>query len=201
MPHGVDNANRGRSSPSRVTRSARTSALALHRVAQNRTRADRRHARHARIVHVQHGDARRRQRRHQFALRPGHAVEITEVLDMRHGDAGDDADIRAAHVGQARDVARSPSTHLQDDPLDVVRSIEEGQREAELVVERPLAGRHTEGRRRGNLRSRSFVVVLPTEPVMPITAAVHALACDHTQTQERHGGVLDDDRRRPDGFP
>ena len=174
--------------------------VALHGVTQNRTGADRRHARNPRIVHVQDGETRGGQRRHQFALGPGHAVEIAEELHMRHGHTGDDTDIGTAHVGQAGDVAGASRSHLQDDPLNVVGSIDQGQREAQLVVEGPLAGRHAEGRRQAAaeqiLRRR-----LAHRAGDADHRALHAVAGDRTQTKERHGGVLDHDRRRSDGFP
>ena len=103
-PHGVDN------SKPRPKLVVEHDALRPHlgarptRVAQDRTGADRGHARHTRVVEVQDGHARRRQRRHELALRPGHPVEVTEELHVRHGHAGHDADVRTTHLGQARDV-------------------------------------------------------------------------------------------------
>ena len=91
------------------------------------------------------------QRRHELALRPRHPVEVAEVLDVGHGDAGDDPDHRAGHLGQTADVPGATGAHLEDDPLCVVGCVEQRQGEAELVVEGTLArrrrGRTTPGSR------------------------------------------------------
>ena len=172
----------------------------LHRVAQDRARADRGHARHPRIVEVQDGDARRGQRRHQLALGPGDTVEITEVLHVGHGDARHDADVRTSHLGQARDVSHAAGAHLQDDPLGIVRRIEEGEREPQFVVEGPLARRHLEGR--GEAVAKEILRRRLADRARDADhAAVHALARDQTQLHECGGRVRDDDRRRPDGLP
>ncbi len=197
-PHGVDNWNRGRSS------SSRHDALGAHvgvaeRVTEDRTGADRGHARHIRIVEVQDRHAGGRQCGHELALRPGHPFEIAEELHVRHGHARHDADIGSAHVGQAGDVTRPTRSHLEDDPLDVVRRIEEGQREPELVVEGALAGCHHEGRREA-IPEQVLGRRLADRAGDADHPALHALAHEQAKTKERHGGVPHDDRRPADGL-
>ena len=119
---------------------------------------------------------------------------------MRHGHAGDDADIRTADVGQAGDVSGAPGTHLQDDPIDVIRGIEQRQRETQLVVEGPLAGGHAERRR----QARTEQILgrrLPDRARNANDSALHPVACDRAQAEEGLGGVLDDDRRCTLRFP
>ena len=170
------------------------------RVTEDRTGADRGHARHIRIVEVQDRHAGGRQCGHELALRPGHPFEIAEELHVRHGDTRHDADIRSAHVGQARDVTRPARAHLEDDPLDIVRRIEEGKREPELVVEGPLAGCHHE--RRGEASLEQVLGRRLADRARDADhPALHALAREQAETKERHGGVLHDDRRPTDGLP
>ena len=74
-------------------------------------------------------------------------------------------DAMAHSVG---DVARRPGPHLHDHRLGAVGRVQQRERHAQLVVERPLAG----GRRQrsaSTAASRSFTDVLPTEPVTPMT--------------------------------
>ena len=63
--------------------------------------------------------------------------------------------------------------------------IEQGQRDPELVVEGPLAGRRRGRSTPGSGRSRSLVVVLPTEPVMPTTPPADPLAGQRAQVGQR----------------
>ena len=141
----------------------------------------------------------RRQRGHELALRPRHALEVTEELDVRHRNARDDADIRAADRRQATDVACPAGAHLQDDPLDIVRRIQERQGEPELIVERPLAGGHPEGRREAGLQ-QILGRRLADRARDADHPALHALARQDPELQQRQGGVRYDDRRAADGL-
>ena len=172
----------------------------IHAVTEDGARADGRHAGHPRIIEVQDGDPGRRQRRHELALRPGHSIEIAEELDVRHGDAGHDANVGAADLRQAGDMTSAPGAHFEDDPLDVVRRVEQGQGKPELVVEGPLVRRHPEGRGEAavqqvlgrRLADGSRDADHPT---------IHLLACQAAQTKERCAGVRHDDGRPADGLP
>ncbi len=172
----------------------------LHRIPQDRTRADRDHARHARIVEIQHGDTGGRECGHQLALGPGDAFEIPEVLHVGLGDARHDADVRKADLGQARHVADAAGAHLQDHPLDIVRCIQEGERESQLVVERPLARRHPEGRGEA-LPQQVLGRRLAHRARDADHTAIHVLAREQTQLHECDGRVSHDDRGRADGLP
>ena len=171
-----------------------------HRVAQHGARAERRHTGHAGIVEVQDGDSRGGQRRHQFALRPRHTLEITEVLRVGLGNTGDDPDVGPGHFGQARDVPETAGAHLENDPPDIDGCVEQRQRKAELVVEGPLAGRRAEGRHQalvheilgGRLADRSGD---------PDDSGVETLARQQAQVHQRDAGVGDGDGRRPDRLP
>ena len=172
----------------------------FRRVPQHGAGADRGHARHPRIVEIQDGDAGRRQRSHQLALGPGHTVEVTEVLHVGHGDARHDADVRTTHLGQARHVSHAAGAHLQDNPLGIVRCVEEGERESQFVVEGPLARRHREGRDK-TVAQEILRRRLADRARDADHAAVHALACDQTQLHQCGGRVRHDDGGRPDGLP
>ena len=200
VPHGVDMWNHGRRSSSRTMRSARTSASAS--------------TAYLTIGHGLTAAIRATKGSSKFSTAsPFGGNAVTSSLFARATPSRSPKYSTCAMatlvtmptsgrptVGQATDVACPAGAHLQDDPLDVVRRIQEGQREPELVVERPLAGRHPEGRREAGLRSRSLVVVLPTEPVMPTTPPSMRSRARTPELQERHGGVRDDDRRAADGL-
>ncbi len=101
----------------------------------------RRHGHHPRVVGVEHGGARRRQRGHQLGLAVGHVVQGPERLQVHPRHHGDDTDGGATDLAQVTDVAQASSAHLQDGALGVVRRVEERERHAQLVVERPDARR------------------------------------------------------------
>ena len=175
--------------------------VAVHRVPEHRAGAARRHAGDPRVVEVQDGDAGRRQRGDELALGAGNTVEVAEVLDVGHGDAGHDADLGPGHPGQPLDVAHATGAHLEHHPLRIVGSVEQRQGQAELVVEGALAGRGREGPGQagteevlgGRLADR------PGDP----DHAVDAAPRQHAQVHERHRRVGDPDgrpaERRPHG--
>ena len=129
----------------------------------------------------------------------GHPFEIAEELHVCHGDTRHDADIGSAHLGQARNVTCAPRSHFEDHPLDIVRRIEEGEREPELVVEGPLAGCHHE--RRGEASLKQVLGRRLADRARDADhPAFHALAREQAKTKERQGGVLHHDRRPTDGL-
>ena len=138
--------------------------------------------------------------RHELALGPGHALQVAEELHVCHGDAGHDADVGAGHLGQPRDVPHAAGAHLEDDPARVVGRVEEGQREAQLVVEGPLAGGVLEGRREAAVE-KILGRRLPDRTGDADDPAVHAVARQQAEIHERDAGVPDDDRRPADRFP
>jgi hypothetical protein len=94
-----------------------------------------------RIVGVEHRCAVGRQGLDQLALGRRHAGQVAEQLQMRSGDDGDDAHLRVGQLAQRCDVAWAPGAHLHHQRFDIVGRIAQGQRDADLVVERPLARR------------------------------------------------------------
>ncbi len=66
---------------------------------------------------------------------------------MRRRHVGDDPDRRAGDLAQQPDVSPPPRAQLGDQRLGVVRGVHQRQRNAELVVERPLRRRRPVGRR------------------------------------------------------
>ena len=165
----------------------------VHGVAHHRARAPLGHGGHAAIVEVQDGDTGGGQCRHELALRPRHPVEVAEVLDVGHGDAGHDPDHRAGHLGQTADVPGVTGAHLEDDPLCVVGCIEERQGEAQLVVEGTLARRRPKGRRQAGLHEvlRGRLAHRTRDP--DGAAGIDAIARDPPQAHQCGGGVGDGD--------
>ena len=152
-----------------------------------------------RIIRVENCNPARRQRGDELALGPGHAFEVTEVLDVRHGDAGHNTNVRAADLRQTGYVAGPPGTHFEDDPLDVVRRVQERQGETELVVEGPLVGRHTEGR--GEATVQQILGRRLADGARDSDhAGIHPLAGELAETDERRCSVPHHDRRPAAGF-
>ena len=139
---------------------------------------------------------RGRQGGHELALGAGHAVEVTQVLHVRHVDAGDDADVGTCDLGQPRDVPHAPDPHLEDHPPRGLRRVEQRQREAQLVVEGALAGGDAERRRQtagqevlgGRLAHRTGDADRAADPT----------AGQRPEAQQRGRGVADTDGRPAD---
>ncbi len=90
------------------------------------------------------------------------------MLDVRAADIGDDGHIRRGHGGQRRDLAGMVHPHLEHADLIAFARAQEGERQADVIVE--IALRVRDGKRRAStLAVMSLVLVLPLLPVMPTT--------------------------------
>ena len=98
----------------------------------------------SRIVGVQERHAIRRQRLDELRLAHRDRVHTRRARVMHRylGDASDDADARTHEPGEIRDLARHVEADLDHRHLVARLDAEEGQRDADLVVERRLASQH-----------------------------------------------------------
>ena len=93
------------------------------------------------------------ERLEQLALDLGDARRAAEVLGVGEADVGDDPDVGAGDLGERGDVAGEAVAHLGHDHLGVEGRVEQGEREAGLVVERRRSWRGRAGWRRAPPRS------------------------------------------------
>ena len=126
-------------------------------------------------------------------LAAGHAVEVTEVLHVGLGDPGHDADVGAA-TSASRWMCPTPrapissTTHCA--PSGALSRV--SGRPSSLLKEPSLAAmRNVDARQPAR---RSLVVVLPTDPVMPMAPPTRPRA-NAPRRQQRGGGVVDTDGR------
>ena len=158
------------------------------------------HRPHALVVGVEDGRAGRRQRRDELALGPGDAVEPAERLGVRRGDRGDDADVGAPDGAQPGDLAerracpspaRAPRCRRARRGSVTGRPCSLLKLRSFAVTRRPAATA---------ARTRSFVDVLPTLPVMPTTVASSRPRAHVASAISAARGVgdLDDRDRRVD---
>ncbi len=119
------------------------------------------HGGHARVVRVQNRAPARGEPRHERALFGGHPLERAQPLQVGRADVGDDRDVRPADFGQARDLSRQAGAELEYGPLVARFETEEGQRDADLVVEvaRGLQDRETARQDGGRHAARARLAV------------------------------------------
>ena len=130
------------------------------------------------------------------------ATSSSDPEHLRVGERDDrhHADRRAGDVAQQRDVAAPSGAHLDDDRLRVVGCVGQRQRDAELVVERPLARRGAVALgedRRGEVLHRR----LADRAGDPDDGVGQRAAARRPSVEQRCTGVLDDDGRAADGRP
>ena len=174
-PTGETSRNRGRSSASSSTSLACTSPPGP----KVTTGADVRPAMasHPLVAGEEHGRAVGRQRGDQLALGLGHRRRSCRTASVwAAATVVTTPTVGRRDRAEGGDVADAARAHLHDDRLGAVRRAEQRQRHAQLVVERPLAGRRCAAAGPATAASRSFTDVLPTDPVMPMTGAVEAPA-------------------------
>jgi len=90
------------------------------------------------VVAVEDRDPVGRERLDQLALRPRHAGDVADPLGVRTGDAGDDAHVRPTDRAEPRDLTEAAHAHLEDHHGGVVGRVEDGGRQALVVVEASL---------------------------------------------------------------
>ena len=81
-----------------------------------------------------------RQRRDQLALRPLHAFERADELEVDGPDVRDHADVRPRDPAEVGDLAEAAHRELEDADLGVRLEAAERERHADLVVEARLGG-------------------------------------------------------------
>ena len=86
------------------------------------------------------------QRRDQLALRPLHAFERADQLEVDRPDVRDHADVRPRDPAEVGDLAEAAHRELEDADLGVRLEAAERQRHADLVVEARLRGDRAGGR-------------------------------------------------------
>ena len=95
-------------------------------------------AQHARIVGIQHGDARLLadpQRLDQLALSERHAFDRIEGFHVRVSHVGNHADIRLGDGRQRANLARVIHAHFEDAHVRFVRQAQDRKRHAHVVIE------------------------------------------------------------------
>jgi hypothetical protein len=117
------------------------------------------------------------------ALGAGHAVEVPQVLHVRHRDAGHDADLGARDLGQP----------LEDQPPRILLRVEQRQRESQLVVEGTLARGCAE--RRGQAAGQEVLGGGLAHRPGDADGAADPTAGERREAQQRGGGVAHTDRR------
>ena len=150
------------------------------------------------VVVVQDGETGCRQGGHELALGSGHAVEVTEVLDVGLGHPGHDADVGTRDAGEPLDVARLSGPHLEDDPPRRVRGVEQGQGQAQLVVEGTLVGRA--GERRGQAAGQEVLGGGLADRPGDADGAADPISGERPEAQQCGGGVVDPDGRSAHGL-
>ena len=155
----------------------------------------------------------------QLGLRGGDRLDRAEQLEVHRADVDDHADVGLGDRGQLGDLAGAAHRHLEHEHLGAGRRAEDRQRQPDLGVE-VLRGRD---RRAGAVASiaarRSFVEVLPVEPVIAMTvraelaapggreraaarrAGRRRRAATPARRAARGVGVLGADERRPTRRP
>ena len=108
------------------------------------------------------------QRGEEICLASRDASRAAQVLDVRGRDAGDDADAGSRDRREARDLARCRSSRARGPRCDAVPAqAEQGERQAELVVQVPVVLQHASGPETARIAAHiSLVVVLPLLPVI-----------------------------------
>ncbi len=108
------------------------------------------HRRHQRVVGVEHGGAVRRQGLDQLALGRGDGGLGAEHAEVGDADVEHDPDLGARQPRQRGDVAGGAGAHLDHQRLGARLQPRQGQRQADLVVERGGVGDRGEpGRQHG----------------------------------------------------
>ena len=87
-----------------------------------------------------HGSSVLRQPAQQLQLLAEHALERLQLLDVGLRNGGDDADLGSRDLGEGADLSRLVGPHLQDHHLDIVGSVQQGQRKSHAVVEVAAGG-------------------------------------------------------------
>ncbi len=92
------------------------------------------------VVGIEDGDAVRRERGDQVGLLVGDGVAGAEVLDVGGAGGGDDGDVGRGDPGQGGDLAPVVHPHLDDGVFGIADDLEEGERDADVVVQVALGG-------------------------------------------------------------
>jgi len=153
-----------------------------------------RHARHARIVGVEHRAAVRREGAHQRRFLGAHAVERAEELGVRVRDRRDDRDGGPRERGQRGDLARMRAAELENDRLVFGRETQERQRKPPLVVEAAAGLQHVPAsaqHARDELLGRRLAV----RPGHRDDRNGEPRSVERRQHAEGARGVLDEDER------
>src|SRR6185312_4343578 len=105
------------------------------------------------IVGVENGHAFPGQGLDELTFRPGDARDaIGKVFGVGPADVGDDADLRLRDGGEVADFAFVIHAHFEDGDFDIVSQTQDGERQAEMVVQiaEVAAGREFGGDERGD---------------------------------------------------
>ena len=120
------------------------------------------------VVPVQHQRSTLRQTGADLQLCLADVLLTTQIADVGHTDAGNDAHIRAGALAQALDLSGVAHSHLHHGVLGLLADAEHGAGQAQLIVLVALGLDGTAKACNGGVVI-CLVVVLPTLPVTPTT--------------------------------
>ena len=136
-----------------------------------------------------------RECRNQLALRPLHALERADQLEVHGPDVRDHADVRAGDPAEVGDLAEAAHRELEDADLGVGLEPAERQRDADLVVEARLRGDRA-GRRRAERGEDVLRRRLAGRARDPDDARVRAVTHERAERGERLERLVREQRRR-----
>ena len=129
----------------RIAKRRRLGIVLRHR--NHRRRAHRAQALVAVVLARKNRKPAKRQRTEHRPLLVGYPVLRLEELYVRRADGADQSHVRPSDVHKVRDLARMVCAHLHDKEVGVRRTVEDGERQAEVVVEVARSRVHLESAR------------------------------------------------------